>query len=82
MNTMEALDDRVVERFGERWAELHARSNPSPLLDTQGDAGPSVPSTRQQENAPQQPLAGYHAVPGHTDLPSDLPSHEVSRVST
>jgi hypothetical protein len=27
------LDDRVVTMFGERWAHLHAESNPSPLRD-------------------------------------------------
>ena len=34
------LDDRVVAMFGERWAHLHAESNPSPLRDTDNDPSP------------------------------------------
>lgn len=39
---MGILDDRVVAMFGERWAHLHAESNPSPLRDDDNGRSPML----------------------------------------
>ncbi|GAB1312558.1 hypothetical protein MFIFM68171_02768 [Madurella fahalii] len=39
-NRMGMLDDRVIAMFGERWAHLHAESNPSPLREDDSEPSP------------------------------------------
>ncbi|KAK4242531.1 hypothetical protein C8A03DRAFT_11256, partial [Achaetomium macrosporum] len=41
-NRIGGLDDRVVAMFGERWAHLHAESNPSRLRDDDNDPSPML----------------------------------------
>lgn len=48
------LDDRVVTMFGERWAHLHAESNPSPLRDDSNDRSPMLPMAVEPEFFPRR----------------------------
>ncbi|KAK3360027.1 hypothetical protein B0T25DRAFT_534553 [Lasiosphaeria hispida] len=55
------LDDRVVAMFGERWAHLHAESNPSPSRDDE-DNDPLSAMAAEPEFFPRNRM-GMHSEP-------------------
>jgi hypothetical protein len=68
--------DRIVTMFGERWAHLHAESNPSPLRDDHNDLLTMAvePEFLSRNRAPSaEPYLGSYR-------PSQVPSHPVSAV--
>jgi hypothetical protein len=50
---MGILDDRVVAMFGERWAHLHAESNPSPRRDDSNEPSPLLGMAVESEFLPR-----------------------------
>ncbi|KXX73808.1 hypothetical protein MMYC01_209113 [Madurella mycetomatis] len=50
---MGILDERVVAMFGERWAHLHAESNPSPRRDDSSDTSPMLTMAVDAEFLPR-----------------------------
>ncbi|KAK4658012.1 hypothetical protein QC762_203040 [Podospora pseudocomata] len=52
------LDDRVITMFGERWAHLHAGSNPS-LTQTDDDNSPILPRPTDSQLAAQDAYSNF-----------------------
>ncbi|KAK4039455.1 hypothetical protein C8A01DRAFT_36583 [Parachaetomium inaequale] len=82
------LDDRVVTMFGERWAHLHAESNPSPLRDDNNDPSPMLSMavepeflTRRSQLRPEPTYALSNMrstqAPGHPSRSTSRPQSTV-----
>ncbi|KAK4154597.1 hypothetical protein C8A00DRAFT_32633 [Chaetomidium leptoderma] len=76
------LDDRVVAMFGERWAHLHAESNPSPLRDDDNDPSPMLTMAVEPEFMPRRTQLRPEPTYALSSIRStQAPNHTSRRVS-